>query len=432
MSRAQRRLEGMPVSRTRWLVVFAIQALTVLSVVPWRTGDLYAGGIDPVVAAKAVIGVSALGLAVLYWLRSPVRGSVGFRTVALFLGIVLVSVVGAFATDNAGPDVVLAVRLVLVAATIQFIVLSVPHLTALTTMLSAMGVVAIIAAVTGASSALGGGRLAGGIPQMAPNVLAGLAAAPAIGLAVHIIARGLRPWNVALLVLLFALVLATGSRTSLIVIVLGIVLAFVVGGRVPISTTIATIAIFPFAYGLVAFTDTVAKALSRGQSIEEISTLSSRTVAWQAVFATPFDSWPKWIGVGLAAQTVAVQQRWRDVQVLDSSWVSVIAQAGIIGTLLLIIWTVTTGADSLRSLRLTAITTPLFLMLVLRSFTENGLIESSPTFVVFFTVSLVLERQRQVQDRVGSKLRYAVAVPLPRRRRTLSPSLSVDDPAGSG
>jgi hypothetical protein len=397
-------------------MIFGILTLVVVSVVPWRTNDIYDGGADSVVIAKALVSISALGLSFLYYLRSPVKGTVGVRTLTLFLGIVVISALGAMAAGEASAALVLTVRILIVAATVTLVVKSSPPLTVLSTLLAALGAVAIVSAVTGAAHGLDDGRLAGGVPQMAPNVLAGLAAPPALGLAAHIVRVGLRPWNVGLLLGFVVIVFATGSRTALIVVFVGIACAFLAGGRLPASTAIMTIAVIPFAYALVVFTDTVATTFARGQSIEQISTLSSRTVAWQAVLSTPTDSWAKWIGIGLAAQTVEVQQRWRDVQVLDSSWVSVIAQAGVIGTLLLVIWCVMTSVESVRTRGLSALTTPLLIMLLIRSFTENGLIESSPTFLLFLAISLVLEPGTKFPGKTTRGIEYPLAIPLPALR----------------
>jgi hypothetical protein len=407
--------------RRVWLATFAVLTIVVVSVVPWRTGDIYAGGADPVVVAKALVGFIGFGGSVLLYWWAPVRGSIGIRSLTLLAGIVLIALIGAFAAGDASAAVVLTVRIVLVAATIVMVAKAAPPMVMLTALLAGMSIVAIVAAGTGFQHGLVDGRLAGGTPQMAPNVLAGLAAPPAIGLAADIVRRGLRPWSVALLLGHVFIIFETGSRTALIVVVIGIALAFICGGRLAASTAIVTIAVIPFAYGLVAFTDTVATLLARGQSIEELSTLSSRTVAWQAVLSTPWDSWGKWIGVGIAAKTVDVQQRWRDVQVLDSSWVSVIAQAGVIGTILLAIWMVWTSIESVRSKKFTALTTPLMAMLVIRSFTENGVIESSTTFMLFLAISLVLEPGTRFPGRARPPKPYALAEPLPiaRRERTL-------------
>jgi hypothetical protein len=216
---------------------------------------------------------------------------------------------------------------------------------------------------------------------------------------------------------MFAIVFATGSRTTLIVVIVGIILAFLCGRRIATSAAIMAIVAAPFLYMLLVFTDTVSQVLGRGQDVQQLSTLSSRTVAWDAVLATPFDSWAKWIGIGLAAKTVPVQERWRDQQVLDSSWVSIIAQAGIIGTLLLVIWIVITSVESLRRPGMRAIIAPLFVTLLIRSLTESGLIDSSATFLLFLTISLILEPGTMFPGRAKPALPYQLAAPLPIARR---------------
>ncbi|MCU1523335.1 MAG: hypothetical protein JWO18_229, partial [Microbacteriaceae bacterium] len=356
--------------RTRWIFVFLIVLLVVVSVVPWREGILYSGGADPVVVAKAVVGIVAFCWAFVLHATTRVTGSVGVRTLSLLAGIVLISVVGAFAAGDATAALVLSIRIVLIAATVMIVVKSAPPLIVLNALLAALAAVAIVSAATGAVHGLSGGRLSGGIPQMASNVLAGLAAPPAIGLAVDIVRRGFRLWTSTMLVAMLAIVVATQSRTTLVVVVIGVVLAFLYGRRIATSTAIVAIIAAPFAYVVLAFTSIVSQVLARGQGIQQLTTLSSRTVAWDAVLAIPFDSWGKWLGVGLAAKTVQVQQQWRNQQVLDSSWVSVIAQAGIIGTVLLAIWIVFTAVESLRRPDLRAIATPLLAMLLVRGFTE--------------------------------------------------------------
>ncbi len=408
--------------RTRWIFVFLIVLLVVVSVVPWREGILYSGGADPVVVAKAVVGIVAFCWAFVLHATTRVTGSVGVRTLSLLAGIVLISVVGAFAAGDATAALVLSIRIVLIAATVMIVVKSAPPLIVLNALLAALAAVAIVSAATGAVHGLSGGRLSGGIPQMASNVLAGLAAPPAIGLAVDIVRRGFRLWTSTMLAAMLAIVVATQSRTTLVVVVIGVVLAFLYGRRIATSTAIVAIIAAPFAYVVLAFTSIVSQVLARGQGIQQLTTLSSRTVAWDAVLAIPFDSWGKWLGVGLAAKTVQVQQQWRNQQVLDSSWVSVIAQAGIIGTVLLAIWIVFTAVESLRRPDLRAIATPLLAMLLVRGFTESGLVDSSATFLLFLTLSLLLEPGTTFPGRVKTASAYQLAVPLPieRREKTLA------------
>src|SRR5690606_13237130 len=82
---------------------------------------------------------------------------------------------------------------------------------------------------------------------------------------------------------------------------------------------------------------------------------------------------------------------WWDVQPLDSSWVSVLSQAGIIGIALLVIWVLLTLRDAVRSGSMRVLAVPMLVLLLARSIVENGLIESSAIFLVFFLLSVTLE-----------------------------------------
>jgi hypothetical protein len=397
--------------------VLLVFVLLVVSVVPWRRGAIYTGGADSVVVAKAVVAIVALGLAAAVYVVSRRRGTVGARGLTLIVAIAAVSTLGALSTTDPGPSLVLVVRLLIATATIVLVVRVAPPLTVISMVLAAMGAVAVFTALSGLLVGITDGRLAGGFPEMAPNVLAGLAGPPALGLTAYIARRGIRPASGLLFVTFVAIVLATGSRTSLLVVVVGIVLVLLHSSRLPASTAIAGIAAVPVLVGLLALNDSVSQALSRGQNAQELLTLSARTVAWEAVLSTPFDTWDKWIGVGLASKTVEVQERWRDVQVLDSSWVSSIAQAGVIGTILLAVWVIWTLADSVRNRELRAITTPLLVLVLIRSFTENGLYESSATFVLFLVLALVLEPTTRFPVAATVPTRYLLAAPLPHTTR---------------
>ncbi|WP_394553153.1 O-antigen ligase family protein [Agromyces sp. MMS24-JH15] len=380
-----------PVSR-RQVEFFAVWVALVVSVVSWRPGAIFSGGIDPVVIGKAAVGVLALAGALVVADHSPRHGRVGARSLILLLAVVGVSSVGAIAADEGTASLILSARIILVTTTVVVMVASGPPMLVLTTLLTAIGAVALFAAVTGLPELLANGRLGGGIPDLRPNEVAGLAAPVAIALVVDLARRGMRVWNSIAFAVFLGIVFATGSRTTLGVVVLAIVLAFLLAWPIPRSTGIGLLALVPVAYVVATFTDTVEQFAIRGQSTAELTSLSSRTIAWDVVLDVPFDSWAKWIGIGLAQKTVAVDQRWWDTQVLDSSWVSILAQAGLIGTVLVALWVVATSLDSIRSDRMIRnLTLPLLLLLVARSFLENGLIESSAIFALFLTISLVVE-----------------------------------------
>ncbi len=96
---------------------------------------------------------------------------------------------------------------------------------------------------------------------------------------------------------------------------------------------------------------------------------------------------------------------------LDSSWVSLLAQAGLLGVLLiglLVAWCVITAvtAASRRGLLL-----PLLTMFVIRTFTESGMVDSAMPFVLFVTLSALLTRRsRQASGRRVTRTKLVLAL----------------------
>jgi hypothetical protein len=300
------------------------------------------------------------------------------------------------------------VRIILVAATVYTLTCTTTPLDLLRSLLIAMGILSLIGAVTGIPEFLADGRLASGIPAMRPNELAGLAAPPLVGLAIEVTRAGLRTRTAVLMLTFSVIVLATGSRTTLFVAVLAIMLAIMLSWPLPHSAGIVLILLAPVTYTIVAFTDLVAQVTVRGQDLQQLATLSSRTIAWEAVLDIPMNTWHKWIGAGLAIKTVEVDQRWWETQVLDSSWVSVLSQTGILGLVLVSVWVLLTVIESARSDRLRNFTFPLLVLLLVRSVAENGLIESSVIFVLFFCISLLLEPGYRYPVHHQKQVRYAL------------------------
>ena len=258
-------------------------------------------------------------------------------------------------------------------------------------LLGSLGVVAVIAAITGIPRIADEGRLVGGIPEVAANELAGLAAPPLIGLIVLLIRDGLRLRTGIPAIVLGVVIWATESRTGLIAIALAIIVAFIAAPRVHWSVTAAVFVSLPVGYALAVYTPIVSDFLVRGQSVADISTLSARTDAWRVVFSWSLESWERWLGLGLAVKQVPVPLKDRDLQVLDSSWVSVLAQTGVIGVLLVIAILVPLiyRAFTVRDYR--PLVLPLLTLILVRGFTESGIIDSSATFLLFFTIAVALE-----------------------------------------
>ena len=134
----------------------------------------------------------------------------------------------------------------------------------------------------------------------------------------------------------------------------------------------------------------VCSAASSVAGVENISTLNSRTVAWSAAFTYSDSVWVQMMGAGLATKEIPVHGQYWQTQVLDSSWMSALVQGGRMGIAVMAIWLVwlivmvLTGGRRRRM-----VMTGLVTYILIRSVLESGLIDSTPTFVTFFLLSLV-------------------------------------------
>lgn len=379
-------------TRRRFAALVALFLLVIVSVIPWRPQSFYAGGLDPVVVAKAAIALVALGGAVGLTLFTRRRMPVGLGPAAVIAVTLLISLLGGVVAGNGSATTVLVMRVFIVMATLLLLLTNAPWDRAVAALLTAMGILAVVAATTGART-LVKGRLGGGIPEIHPNELAGLAALPLIALVVLILRRGVRVSAVIASVVLFGIVVATGSRIALVGILFGAIVALVTNGVRRRGVLYALLVFVPVIYGVIVFTGVVDGLASRGGTSAESTALDSRLTGWQVVLGWDWASWQRWLGVGLSVKEVAVQEKWRSSQVLDSSWVSLLAQAGLLGVLLiglLVAWCVITAvtAASPRGLLL-----PLLTMFVIRTFTESGMVDSAMPFVLFVTLSALLTRR---------------------------------------
>ncbi|WP_203581834.1 O-antigen ligase family protein [Microbacterium hibisci] len=393
--------DGRRPSRQRVFIVGLLFVMVILSVIPWRSDTIYQGGVDAVVVGKAVVALFTLGAAVMLWIRTRVRIPIGLGPAGVLCAVLLVSLLAALVAGNGVPTFVLVVRVLIAMATILLLLSSVRWEFALGGLMGAMAFWALIAAATGVGSLPAEGRLGGDVPEIHPNEVAGLAGAPLVALVVWILRTRARPWRVALAVVLLAVVVASGSRTALLGVLIAILVAFVVNGVHDRGVVYLLLVSLPVAYGIVFFTGIVDSLATRGGSTDTTSALDARFDAWRVVLAWDWRSWQKWIGMGLSVKKIAVDIRWRDEQVLDSSWASLLAQAGLIGTILvagLVIWCLIGALVS--SSRRGAIL-PLLVLLVLRSTTESGLVDSAVPFALLVVIATLLTRRSRHDEDGG-------------------------------
>lgn len=369
---------------------YVLYILVVTSVVPWRSQAIFSGGFDIVVLAKAIIACAALGGALVLAARTRRRVPVGLGPAFIVLLTLLITTLGAFLAGNFGPTAVLSIRVILVAATIFVILTAVTATRAIACLLAAMGTIAVVAAVTGAPELLTEGRIGGGVPDIHPNELGALAGTPLVGLITIMLRSGIRAGPALGASILAAILVGTGSRTALLAVAVATLVSLAANGIRSRDVTYALLGSLPVVYAIVFFTSTVETLATRTGTTTTTSALESRFDAWEVVLAWGWDVWQKWVGLGLSVKEIPVDIKWRDVQVLDSSWVSLLAQAGVIGTLLivgLVIWCliVSFTASSRRWYTL-----PLLTLIVFRSVTESGLVDSASPFVLFITLAFAL------------------------------------------
>ncbi len=371
--------------------------LLVLSLLAWRENVYYSGGVDPVVVGKAVVAGAALTLA---WLASPagVLDRLRGRTVVLAVCYVAVSMVGAAASGNLLASGVLAIRLLMVLATVALLITSFPKPLLVRSYATAMVVVGLVLAAAGAPTLLSGGgpaltagRLTGGLLGTTPNDMAMLFGPPALVLLWLVTQERARPWHGGLLLLLVGLTWLTASRTGLLGLALGFLLLVLLAPRVKLGVLATLLISVPVMVFVAAFTGVFSGYFGRG-GLQNLTTLNSRTLAWQAAFDAGHDFYTRWFGGGLSIKTVSVVGTYWDSQVLDSSWVSAFVQAGILGLVILALWSVTTlwcaarDDTPYRSLWLA-----MAAYAIMRSALENGLLDVYVMFVAMLVPALMVD-----------------------------------------
>jgi hypothetical protein len=364
--------------------------LIVVGTVSWRREVYFSGALDTVVLAKAVLACAALFVAVTTkptqdGVRAPWMGAVWF------LGVyVCVSTLGAWASGDVWASGILAIRLLLTAAVIFFLARSYPGALVMRALAISMAMVGAVSAVTGfLSLGLVAGRLLGGIPPLTPNELSLLCG---IGL-IYILWRciqGLGRWyDVAGGISLFAVFWATGSRTGLAVLLGAILVMLLQARRLPVGVFVISVASMPVLFYVITSTAALAEHFGRG-GWQNISTFSSRTIAWRAAIELPDTWWERWLGGGLALKRIAVPARWWSEQGLDSSVISGLVQTGIAGLVLLSVWALVTAVRACRApFPERMLWTSLLAFVAVRGLLESGLFDASPAFLVFFLITLV-------------------------------------------
>lgn len=373
-------------SRVRFpLGPYFVFVVLIGATIPWRSKTYFLGGIDPVVVIKGLLSLFALGCAVLIAFNRPTRelrsGPVVF--LLLYLGI---TVVGAWSTGYLVPAAIIVIRVLVIATTIILLSRTFEGTTLLAGLVAALATYALVGAVTGAGS-LAEGRLSGRMPPLHPNELASISAIALLWCLWRIL-NGRDTWvHLVAVPLATAILIATASRTPLAAVAVGAVLVVVHARAVRTRTLVVALVMAPALWWVLVGTDFVRNLLLRGDDPAQLTTLSNRTIAWQAAFAPKSSPWLNWFGGGLPMKRIEVPGQPWETQILDSSWVSALVQGGYLGLVLCALWMLTSLFATANSpLPLRAIQLAFLVYLTLRGFLESGLFDASTSFLLFFTV----------------------------------------------
>jgi hypothetical protein len=385
----------------RWQL-YLCGLLLVVCTIPWRQKTYFSGGLDPVVAAKAVIGLAALLLSGIQTLRRPPVVAIGGRTITFATCYLAITVVGGWAAGTLLPSLVVATRVAMTMTTVALLLIAFGTRAVTTALVASLGVVALVALGTGIGSVTSG-RWEGGIPPLAPNEIAFICG----GLVVYLVHRmmlGTGAWAPALATMLFGVMWLTGSRTTTATLALAVVVMVLQARTFSVAAFLAMVVAVPAVAYVATATATISNLLLRGGT-ENVTTLSSRTIAWNAAVSMDAGGMQKWFGGGLTLKRIPVSgQYWQD-QILDSSWVSALVQAGRLGLLVVLLWVATTAWAALSSQRSWRILwTGLLAFIVPRSLLESGLFDASTVFILFVLASLATEGVTRASDAQEAQL----------------------------
>ena len=379
----------MPSRRSSLGPPYLVLLIVVASVIPWQSGSYFAGSFDGIAVAKA--GLALVGLAGAFVLAGSTRTpqSVPVAPIVFAIAYLVATLLGGLTGGDFQASLVIAVRVAIQLATVALLAYRYPASALLPSLVAALGTVGGLAAVTGLSS-LASGRLWGGFPPMHPNELAFESAVVLSWVVAKMTqARDTLGHLVAGTVALGVL-LSTGSRTSLLVMAPTIAVLIVTARAIRVRTGLLVGMLIPLMVWAALGTDAIAQFIDRGEDTSQLSTLSNRTIAWHAALAPKDTIWEVLFGSGLATKQIAVAGQWWAYQILDSSWVSVLVQGGLVGLAICALWmahaTLRVIQTSPRDLMGWQVA--MLLLLTLRGALESGLFDATTAFLVLACVTL--------------------------------------------
>lgn len=386
-----RKQSAAPTTKTVTLVI----TLLVASILSWRRGVYFSGSLDPIVVGKAGLGGIALAISLYVFLRTPSRASIHGLTVLLVAAYLITTVLGAWTGGNLVTSAIVAIRVGMVLATMGLLIASCKAEDLVRIIVQVFAAAGALAVITGLPN-VDGGRLVGGVPPLTANDLAFLFGVVALYLLWRVAIQRATRWHWFGASGCFAIVFLTGSRTGLLVLVAAVLVVLAqmrTYSRPAFSGLILSVPVLVY---VVFGTDVLWGFLERGGA-ENVATLSSRTIAWDAALSMDGPWWSTLLGGGLAMKSIPVPGQYWDSQILDSSWVSALVQGGWVAVVLVGILTLEVGISALRSPSAwRPLLTGLYIFLVGGSPLESGLFDATGSFIAFVTVAMVSHLVRQV------------------------------------
>jgi O-Antigen ligase len=228
-----------------------------------------------------------------------------------------------------------------------------------------------------------GGRLEGIIWPIPPTQVAHYAAVTA-GMAVVLWFAGLLRRNLALVIFLGAVVILvlTHTRTALIASLAGILVAglSLFTGRKRVRKVFGTVLVVLLLSGVVLL-PALTHWFGRGQSSQEFTQLTGRTVVWSELVSAPRAKDNVILGNGLSNNSF-------DGLSIDDSWLAVYLDQGLVGDVLIGLMLLTLLVMALTRPRGPGRAIALFLIVycLIASFTETGL-GSASTYLLDLTIA---------------------------------------------
>lgn len=372
--------------------------MLVACTIPWRGGVYFSGALDPIVVLKGLIGSGALVLAFSLATRHHTAVRIGTRTLGFASAYLIVSVIGGWAAGVLVPSLVVAVRVGMLLGALAMLMHAVGVARLVQAMARTMAAVALLAVVTGAGTLAATGRLRGGIPPLAHNEVAFLCGVFVLLTVQRMIERRVTGVELWLAGGLLTIVWLTGSRTGFATLMLAAVLVVVQARTISVPVFLSLVMATPVVAYAVLGTEAVTGMLLRGGD-QNVTTLSSRTIAWEAALTMDMSTYQRWFGGGLTLKHIPVAGQYWETQLLDSSWISALVQTGVLGLALVGLWVLVVLVGAMRSPRPWRPLWVAFTVFVtLRSLLESGLFDASTSFIVFVLVSLASEPGARVTE----------------------------------